>query len=195
VSKSSQNTDSVARLSEDDRALLTHSFYGELRKLAGARMATERAPQTLQATALVHEAWLRMGADHQPDWVNRAQLYVSAAKVMRRILIDRARKRQAVRHGGGQHRVDMDAVNWERVDAGQAASNDQSLLLVNEALKKLQMEDRNTANLVELHYFGGMTISELANTLGLSRRTAERRLAFARAWLGRELENAENGDE
>jgi RNA polymerase sigma factor (TIGR02999 family) len=155
-------------------------------------MATERAPQTLQATALVHEAWLRMGADHQPDWVNRAQLFVSAAKVMRRILIDRARKRQAIRHGGGHYRVDMDAMNWERVDARKAASDDESLLLLNVALNKLQMEDPDTANLVELHYFGGMTIIETAKTLGLSQRTAERRLAYARAWLGRELENVDN---
>jgi RNA polymerase sigma factor (TIGR02999 family) len=173
---------------DPDMDLLTETLYGELRKLAASRMADERQAHTLQPTALVHEAWLRMGGDKQPVWANRAQFFSSAAKVMRRILIDRARRRNALRHGGGMHRVEMDALNWDGVDAAAAEANDGSLLALNEALTKLAQTDPETAELVEMVYFAGAKIADVAGVLGLSPRTAERRLAYARAWLSQELD-------
>lgn len=156
--------------------------YAELRKLAAAKMAREPAGQTLQATALVHEAWLRLGGDHQPSWQNRAHFFGAAAEAMRRILIDRARSRQALRHGGGQQRVNIDDLEVAAVE-----HDDDRLIAVDEALQKLAAEDASAAELVKLHYFTGLTIAEAAQALGISEPTAWRWWAYARAWLAQEI--------
>ena len=169
------------------RVDLTTTLYGELRKLAAARMAGQNGPQTLQATALVHEAWLRLGGDEHPDWTDRTHLFAAVAEAMRHILVDRARRRQRIRHGGGLQRVDLDAWNWERLDSSKSAVHDEALLAMHESLEKLASADPQTANLVKLHFFAGLTVYEAAEAVGVSLRTAERRLAYARAWLGREI--------
>ena len=165
----------------------THTLYEELRQLASRHMAWESRERTLQPTALVHEAWLRLGAAKQPDWKSRAQFFAAAAEAMRRILIDRARKRQALRHGGDRQRLELETWNWEQVSEEAAHENDEQLLLLNEALEKLSEQDPPVGSLVKLHYFGGMTVAEAASMQEISQRTAERRLGFARAWLGREM--------
>ncbi len=169
------------------RVDLTTTLYGSLRKLAAARMARQYGPQTLQATALVHEAWLRLGGDEQPQWTNRAHFFGGVAEAMHNILVDRARKRQRIRHGGGLQRVELETLNWERLDSLKAAADDEALLTMHEALKKFAMEDPQTTKLVNLHFFAGLTIREAAEAMELSERTAFRRLAYARAWLGLEV--------
>ncbi|MES1167131.1 MAG: ECF-type sigma factor [Pseudomonadota bacterium] len=155
--------------------------YNELRKLAAAKMAHEAAGQTLQPTALVHEAWLRLGGEDQPAWQNRAHFFSAAAEAMRRILIDRARSRQALRHGGGQERLNID--DLELATAG----DDDRVLAVNDALEKLALVEPQKAELVKLRYFAGLTISEAAQTLGIAEPTANRWWAYARAWLLQEM--------
>ena len=169
------------------RVDLTTTLYGELRRIASARMAGQFGPQTLQATALVHEAWLRLGGDDQPRWNDRNHMVAAVAETMRHILIDRARRRQRLRHGGGLKRIDMDAWNWERLDPARAEANDETLLVVSEALERFALSDPAAANLVKLHFFAGLTVHEAAEVVGDSKRTAERRLAYARAWLSREI--------
>ena len=166
---------------------LTTTIYQELHKVAVSKMQGEYAPQTLQATALVHEAWLRVGGEKQPDWVNRAHFFSSAAEAMRRILVDRARRRKAARHGGGQVRVDLDNENDAAAMHIVTESGDDQLLALHEALGELEEGDPETAELVKMHYFAGMQVDEVAGILDISKRTAERRLAFARAWLGKKL--------
>jgi RNA polymerase sigma factor (TIGR02999 family) len=155
--------------------------YEELRQLAAAKMAHELPGQTLQPTALVHEAWLRLGHQDQ-HWQNRAHFFGAAAEAMRRILIDNARRKRALRHGGGQRTMTLldDA-------AGPAADPDDQLLAVHEALEKLEGLDKLKADLVKLRYFAGMTIKEAAEVLNISEPTAKRYWAFARAWLYREI--------
>ncbi len=150
-------------------------------------MAGQNGPQTLQATALVHEAWLRLGGDEQPDWNDRTHLFAAVAEAMRHILVDRARRRQRLRHGGGLQRVDLDVWNWERLDSSKSAVHDEALLAMQVALEKLVSGDEQTANLVKLHFFAGLTVDEAAEAVELPKRTAERRLAYARAWLSREV--------
>ena len=158
--------------------------YEELRKLAAAKMARESAGQTLQATALVHEAWLRLGGDQQPSWQNRAHFFASAAEAMRRILIDRARSRQAQRHGGGLVRLNADDLELA------AAPDDERVLALNDALEKFALVEPQKAKLVKLRYFAGLTIEEAAQTLGISEPTAKRWWAYARAWLFQEMRPA-----
>lgn len=159
--------------------------YEQLRHLAAARMARESPDHTLQPTALVHEAWIRLGADHQPDWKNRAQFFSAAAEAMRRILIDSARRRLAERRGGRHEHVDLD----EAPVAGP--QDDARVLRVNDALEQLAAVDRDKAELVRLRFFGGLTLEEAAQVLDISEPTARRWWAYARAWLlhemGREL--------
>jgi len=155
--------------------------YGELRKLAASKMARESPNQTLQPTALVHEAWLRLVGEANPKFDGRAQFFAAAAEAMRRILIDKARRKRALRHGGGQQRVDL-----EHVDFASAADGDQ-LLAVNDALDKLAAQSKAEAELVKLRYFVGMTLEEAAEALGISARTADNYWAHARAWLFHEL--------
>ena len=155
--------------------------YEELRKLAAHRMANEAAAQTLQPTALVHEAWLRLVGKENPKFANRAHFFAAAAEAMRRILIDNARRKRALRHGGGQQRVDL-----EHVDLASTGDDDQ-LLAVNDALDKLAAQSKSEAELVKLRYFVGMTLEEAADALGISARTADNYWAHARAWLFHEL--------
>ena len=155
--------------------------YEELRKLAAHRMANEAAAQTLQPTALVHEAWMRLVGKQTPKFQNRAHFFAAAAESMRRILIDNARRKRAVRHGGGQQRVDFDQAELA------SHSDDDQLLAVHEALDKLAAENAVQGELVKLRYFVGMTLEEAAEVLGLSPRTADNYWAHARAWLFREL--------
>jgi RNA polymerase sigma factor (TIGR02999 family) len=155
--------------------------YDELRKLAAQKMAHEAPGQTLQATALVHEAWLRLGGDQQPAWENRAHFFAAAAEAMRRILIDRARRKGAVRHG-----ADARHVNLEDLELAVEANDDQ-LLAVHEALDRLATHDAKKAELVKLRFFAGLTMEQAARVLGYSEPTAKRHWAYARAWLFREI--------
>jgi RNA polymerase sigma factor (TIGR02999 family) len=157
--------------------------YQELRKLAAAKMSRESEAMTLQPTALVHEAWLRLGGEDQPTWQNRAHFFGAAAESMRRILIDRARKRRAQRHGGDQHRVDAEALEL----VPSPAADDDQLLAIHEALDRFAAEEPQKAELVKLRYFVGLTIEEVATTLGISAGTAKRWWAYSRARLYRDL--------
>lgn len=162
-------------------AELLTQVYEELRQLAARRLATEPPGQTLQATALVHEAWLRLGGDRQPAWKNRAHFFAAAAEAMRRILIDRARRRLAQRRGGRAEHLPIDDV------AVAAAADETHVLAVNEALEKLALVDPRKAELVKLRYFAGLTLPEVAAALEISPPTAQRWWAYARAWLSVEL--------
>ena len=157
--------------------------YDELRRLAAQKMALEPPGQTLQATALVHEAWLRLGGDHQATWQNRAHFFAAAAEAMRRILIDNARRKKAARHGGGAERVTLDTNGLELA----AGLDDDQLLAVHEALDRLAGHDAVKAELVKLRFFIGLTIAEVAQVLNISEPTAKRYWAYARAWLYREM--------
>ena len=159
--------------------------YGELRKLAAAKMMREAPGQTLQPTALVHEAWLRLGGDSQPDWKSRAHFFAAAAEAMRRILIDRARQRQAVRHGAGLEKVSANATGF---DMAAPEMGDSELLLLNEAMDNLAAHDPRKAELVKQWYFVGLTVQEVASQMGISERTAQRDWAYARAWLMNEID-------
>jgi RNA polymerase sigma factor (TIGR02999 family) len=156
--------------------------YGELRKLAAAKMAREQPGQTLQPTALVHEAWLKLVDHDRPArFQNRAHFFGAAAEAMRRILVDRARRRLAARHGGGHGMVDVDEVDIA------APSKDDEMLAVNDALDRLAARDARKAELVKLRYFSGLSIDEAADILGISAPTAKRDWVYARAWLFREM--------
>ena len=155
--------------------------YQELRRLAAAKMASETPGQTLQATALVHEAWLRLTSDEDRKWNDHTHFFAAAAEAMRRILVDSARRKRAQRHGGAHHRTDMP----ELVCA--EAQNEDQLLAVNEAVDKLAAQHKQKAELVKLRYFVGMTIEEAAKVLGISEGTAKRHWSYARAWLAQEI--------
>jgi RNA polymerase sigma factor (TIGR02999 family) len=157
--------------------------YDELRRLAARKMAGEQHGQTLQPTALVHEAWLRLGGDDQPTWQNRAHFFGAAAEAMRRILIERARRRHAIRHGGGLERVNVDDLQL----ASSCATTDDQMLAVHEALDRLALHDARKAELVKMRYFIGLTIEQAAEALGISAPTAKRDWAYARAWLFNEI--------
>jgi RNA polymerase sigma factor (TIGR02999 family) len=151
--------------------------YEELRKLAASKMARETPGQTLQATALVHEAWLKLAGGQAASFNGRAHFFGAAAEAMRRILIDRARRKAAQRHGGGKERVEVDDLQIA------APTADEELLAVNDALDKFAALDAKKAELVKLRFFTGLTIEEAAETLGISEPTAKRWWAYARAWL------------
>ena len=155
--------------------------YEELRKLAASKMANEAAGNTLQPTALVHEAWLRLVGNENPKFAGRAHFFGAAAEAMRRILIDRARRKCAQRHGGGHVRVDI-----QQIDLASPEADDQ-LLAVNEALDKLAAQDPIEAQLVKLRYFVGLTTEEAASLLDISPRTARNYWAHARTWLYHEI--------
>jgi len=155
--------------------------YAELRKLAAAKMASENPGQTLQATALVHEAWLRLAGDQDRKWNDRTHFFAAAAEAMRRILVDNARQKQAQRHGGGQLRVEMPEI------AAPFEANNDHLLAVNDALEKFAQVNKQKAELVKLRYFVGMTTEEAAQALGISVPTASRYWIYARAWLAQEI--------
>jgi RNA polymerase sigma factor (TIGR02999 family) len=164
--------------------------YEELRRLAAAKLARETAGQTLQPTALVHEAWLRLGGDRQPAWANRAHFFAAAAEGMRRILIDNARRKQAVRHGGALAKVSASATGF---DLAAPTAEDGELLLLNDALDALAAHDARKAELVKQRYFSGLTLEEAAAVLGISERTAKRDWTYARAWLFNEMTRLRGG--
>ena len=161
--------------------------YEELRRLAASRLANERPGQTLDATALVHEAYLRLaganGGDGRPDhqWSGRAHFFAAAAEAMRRILIENARRKQSLKRGGDRQRLTL--------DSGVLASSepDEDLLALDHALRRLESEQPVKAQLVKLRYFAGLTQAQAADTLGISLTTADRYWAYARAWLHQEI--------
>lgn len=158
--------------------------YEELRRLAEHKMANEAAGNTLQPTALVHEAWLRLVGNQNQDWNGRAHFFGAAAEAMRRILIDRARRKQCVKHGGTLRRLDL-----ETLDVA-IATRDDYLLAVDEALDKLATRDPDGAQLIKLRFFAGLSNVDAARLLGMPDRTAKRTWAYARAWLFEELKKS-----
>lgn len=166
--------------------------YEELRKLAAAKLAHEQPGQTLQATALVHEAYLRLvkvptqsdSTDASPQWVGRGQFFAAAAEAMRRILVESARRKSRIKHGGDFQRIDIDPGELLVSDAAE------DLLALDEALDRLAAHDAQAAELVKLRYFAGLTIPQSAEMIGVSPRKADMLWAFARAWLRREIEGA-----
>jgi RNA polymerase sigma factor (TIGR02999 family) len=164
--------------------------YDELRKLAAAKLAQERPGQTLQPTALVHEAYLRLvGTGGEQHWGGRGHFFAAAAEAMRRILVDNARRKRRPKHGGDRRRVDWDEA------CVRADSPSDDLLALDEALDALAKEDPAKAELVKLRFFGGLTMSEAAEVLGVSPATAERYWTYARTWLYARLQDAESSEE
>jgi RNA polymerase sigma factor (TIGR02999 family) len=164
--------------------------YEDLRKLAAQKLAQEKPGQTLQATALVHEAYLRLvGDDQGPHWNSRGHFFAAAAEAMRRILIEQARRKGSQRRGGSRHRCEL--LEEDRI----AVPLNEELLDLDEALSKLGATDPQAAELVKLRVFAGMTVEEIAQLQETSPRTVKRNWAYARAWLGRELAayNERNG--
>ena len=156
--------------------------YGELRRLATVRLAAEPAGQTLQPTALVHEAWLRLIGGQAQSWENRAHFFAAAAEAMRRIMIERARRKSRMKHGGGQERV-----NIEKIDLVDALP-DEKVLLVDEALERLEKEDPETAQIVKLRFFGGLNNNEIAKITGKNGRAIRRQWDYAKAWLFKRIQ-------
>ena len=151
--------------------------YAELRRHASARMAQEAFGQTLQPTALVHEAWLRMFGDGDRRWQNRAHFFGAAAQAMRRILIENARRKSRIKRGGDHVRVDVDNVELA------ATTPDEKVLLIDDALEKFQTQDPEKAKVVVLKFFGGLTNQQVAESMAVTERTIERHWAYAKAWL------------
>ena len=156
--------------------------YAELRRLAAHKMASERPGHTLQPTALVHEAWLRLVGNRASEFENRAHFFAAAAEAMRRILVESARRKKCLRHGGQLERVDVDAVELA------LPLPDDELLALHEALDRLASVDARAAEVVKLCFFVGLTQEQAAHELGMSVSTAERLWSFARAWLFREMQ-------
>jgi RNA polymerase sigma factor (TIGR02999 family) len=169
-------------------AQLMPLVYGELRRLAAARLAAEPSGNTLQPTALVHEAYLRLvGTPDGDSWEHRGHFFAAAAEAMRRILIDNARRKATARRGGGMQRQAVDP------DATASPEPREDLLALDASLDRLAAEDPLKADLVKLRYFVGMSLAEAAAALGLSERTASRHWAYARAWLRRAVEGVQEG--
>lgn len=156
--------------------------YEELRRLASARMAAEPPGQTLQPTALVHEAWLKLVGSGRERWPDSRHFVAAAAEAMRRILVDRARRKATRKHGGQQVRVELEAANLA------APATDENLVRVDEALTRLAEEDPQSAEIVKLRFFVGLTTAETARALGISAATVKRQWAYARAWLFRKIQ-------
>lgn len=182
-------TQILAKIEKGDStaaAQLLTLMYDELRKLAAAKLANEKPGQTLQATALVHEAYLRLvdqpGGDH---WDGRRHFFAAAAEAMRRILVEAARRKRRLKYGGDLERNEVDVTHLV------VQADDTEIVAVHEALDELAIEDAQAAQLVKLHYFTGMTIDDAAKVLGVSSRTAYRDWAFARSWLKRRLKGGD----
>ena len=157
--------------------------YEELRKLAAHKMANEAPGQTLQPTALVHEAWLRLTGNENQEWNGRGHFFAAAAEAMRRILVENARRKQRVKHGGAMQRIDLTTLDVAII------THDEHLLAVDEALDKLAARDPLGAQLIKLRFFAGLSNVDAARMLGIPERTAKRTWAYARAWLYEELKN------
>jgi RNA polymerase sigma factor (TIGR02999 family) len=155
--------------------------YEELRLLAAQRLSHEPPGQTLQATALVHEVYIRLAGDEAQSWDSRGHFFAAAAEAMRRILVDNARRKRRLKYGGDRRRVDLLSID----PATEGPSQD--ILALDEAIDKLAKEDSDAAKIVKLRYFSGLTVPEVAAALGISLRTAEREWAYARAWLYDEI--------
>src|SRR5882762_3162096 len=182
----SEATVLLAAVEQGDRKAadeLLEVVYDELRRLAASKMAQEAPGQTLQPTALVHEAWLRLVASRNPKFQNRAHFFSAAAEAMRRILIDNARRKLTRRHGGTLERVDLDGQNLA------APAADEQLLAVHEVLDNLAEEHPIQAEVVKLRYFVGMTNEEAAEALGVSVATVKNYWTFARTWIFNEIKN------
>lgn len=160
---------------------LLPQVYNELRQLAAARMAREAAGQTLQPTALVHEAWLRLMDGNNPVWHNRAHFFAAASEAMRRIMIERARRKMSLKHGAR-----LEHVNIQEVDIAETLP-DERILLIDEALRRLEDKDFELAQIVKLKFFSGLTNEEAAELLGVTERTIRNKWAFVRAWLLRNI--------
>jgi RNA polymerase sigma factor (TIGR02999 family) len=182
MSDVTQLLDAIERGDPKAAADLLPLVYEELRKLAACKMANEAPGQTLQPTALVHEAWLRLRGNEPRKWDSRAHFFGAAAEAMRRILIDKARRKQALRHGGGQQRLDI-----QELEVAAPADDDQ-LLAVSDALDRLAAFDQPKAELVKLRYFVGLTLAEAAEVLQISEPTAKRWWAYTRAWMYSEIQ-------
>ena len=161
--------------------------YEELRQLAAHKMANEAPGQTLQPTALVHEAWLRLAGSQNQNWQDRGHFFAAAAEAMRRILIDVARHKHQIRHGGGQQRVALEEVDITLPDERER------LLQVHEALDELAATDATKAEIVKLRYFVSLSNKEIAELLGISERTVERAWSFAKAWLFAAIKTRQRG--
>jgi len=161
--------------------------YEELRTLAAQKLSHEPPGQTLQATALVHEVYLRLVGDESQNWKSRGHFFAAAAEAMRRILVENARRKRRVKHGDGRRRVDFDQVDV----AAEGLS--ENLIAVDEALARLSEEDHLAAELVKMRYFAGLTLAQAAEALGVSARTADRCWAYAKAWLYHEIAKGESG--
>ena len=178
-------TQILAEIEDGDPAAadrLLPLVYEELRKLAAAKLANERPGQTLQATALVHDAYLRLvDVERAQQWNSRGHFFAAAAEAMRRLLVERARSKKRIRHGGGRQRIDLDT------QLCISADGDETLLAINDALERLTAEEPEAAQAVKLRYFAGLTIEETAAAMNISVRTVNRHWTYARAWLYREL--------
>jgi RNA polymerase sigma factor (TIGR02999 family) len=163
--------------------------YDELRKLAAQKLAQEKPGQTLQATALVHEAYLRLvDVEEAQHWNGRGHFFAAAAEAMRRVLVENARRKQRVKHGGGRQRIDLDEALLVAVDPSD------DLLALDEALGRFEGVDPVAAQLVKLRYFAGLSMPQAAEALGLPLRTAERNWTYARTWLHRQLSQGDPPD-
>jgi RNA polymerase sigma factor (TIGR02999 family) len=168
---------------QEAAAKLVPLVYDELRRLAAHRLRHERPGHTLQATALVHEAYMKLAAQKDAKWQNRAQFFGVASQLMRRILVDYARGQQRIRRGGKQQKVSLDdvvLVSPDRTD---------EVLTVHESLSRLETLDARQARIVELRYFGGLTVEEIAEVVGISAKTVMRELKVAKAWLYGDLKD------
>jgi RNA polymerase sigma factor (TIGR02999 family) len=188
MSEVTQILDAIQGGDPQAAAVLLPLVYDELRKLAAGKMANERPGHTLQPTALVHEAWLRMVANENPRYQNRAHFFAVAAEAMRRILIESARRKRAVKHGGGQRRVDI-----QNVDIASPLEEDR-LIEVNDALDKLAGQNPIEADLVKLRYFVGMTNAQAAEALGITEGRAKHYWIHARTWLFQEISASRESD-
>jgi RNA polymerase sigma factor (TIGR02999 family) len=187
----SEATEILAAIAGGDRQAanrLLPVVYDELRALARQKLAQEKPGQTLQATALVHEAYLRLvGTDTSQAWDSRGHFFAAAAEAMRRILIENARRKRRTKHGGQLRRVDLDEISLAVEDPTE------DVLAISEALDRLAQADPQAAEFVKLRYFAGLSVAEAAGVLGISPRTAQRDWAYARAWLYRELTGGSAG--
>lgn len=166
---------------QSDVGELLPAIYAELRQLAAARMASEKPGQTITPTALVHEAYLRLVGSEPLTWQNRRHFFGAAAEAMRRILIERARKRQRLKHGGGQYRLSLEP------DGLASEPPAEELLALDESLSRLEALDESLSDVVKLRFFAGLTVEETAQALEVSERTVNRLWSAARAWLSRDL--------
>jgi RNA polymerase sigma factor (TIGR02999 family) len=181
MTQSAENSGSACSDQPQKAEQLLPFVYEELRRLAALKMANESATQTLQPTALVHEAWLRLTGSGSGQWQNRGHFFAAAAEAMRRILIEKARRRGRLKHGGGQTKVDVTEIEMP------SETPDDRLLSLNEALDRLESQDPAKARVVLLKFFGGLTNAEAAETLGITERSVERQWAFAKVWLLRAM--------